>query len=153
MKSLGVLVIAMALLTVGYFLKQPTLLDSNSVESKQATQPKNNSQDPTVSLHTHDHNHQAAGNTSSQASQTTAVAPGKTGNPHFDQLSPEMQQALKDQLLLENPTTTTEGPNGAIILPAKGRFTQMPVAVQMPDGTIQIREYSSIPKPQYQLSK
>lgn len=153
MKTLGVLIIAMALLTVGYFLKQPTLLDSNIVESKQATQPKNNSQDPTASLHTHDHNHQATGNTSLQASQTTAVPPGKTGNAHFDQLSPEMQQALKDQLLLENPTTTTEGPNGAVILPSQGRFTQMPVAVQMPDGTIQIREYSSIPKPQYQLSK
>ena len=148
MKTLGVLIIAMALLTVGYFLKQPTLFDSNSVESKQATQPKNNSQDPTASLH--DHNHQTTGNASAQ---TSSLAPGKTGNPHFDQLTPEMQQALKDQLLLENPTTTTEGPNGAVILPSQGRFTQMPVAVQMPDGTIQIREYSSIPKPQYQLSK
>ena len=62
-------------------------------------------------------------------------------------MTPEMQQALKESLLLENPTTTIDGPNGAVILPSQGRFTQMPVAVQMPDGTIQIREYSSIPKP------
>jgi hypothetical protein len=147
MKSLGVLVIVMALLTVGYFLKQPTLLDNNNVESNQATEKTTNSQDPAASLHSHDHDHHSSGNAASQGSQTTAVAPGKTGNPHFDQLSPEMQQALKDSLLLEGPMETYKLKNGTVIMPAKDRFTQMPVAVQMPDGTIQIKEYSVIPRP------
>ncbi len=76
-----------------------------------------------------------------------------TGNPHFDQLSPKMQQSLKDSLLLEGPRETYTLDNGTVILPAKDRFTQMPVAVRMPDGTIQIKEYSYIPKPKVQIGK
>lgn len=88
-----------------------------------------------------------ASNTQSSATQPSNT-PNKqlTGNKHFDQMTPEMQQALKESLLLENPSTTIDGQNGTVILPSQGRFTQMPVAVQMPDGSIQIREYSEIPK-------
>ena len=75
-----------------------------------------------------------------------------TGNPHFDQLSPEMQKALKDSLLLEGPKETYTRPDGSVVLPSNGRFTQMPVAVQMPDGTIKIQEYSNIPKPKLILT-
>ena len=64
---------------------------------------------------------------------------------HFDQLSPEMKQAIKDKLLLNGPMETILHPNGRVELPSHGRFTQMPVAVKMPDGSVQIREYSHIP--------
>ena len=69
----------------------------------------------------------------------------ETGNPHFDRLAPEVQQALKDSLLLEGPMEVIYQPDGSIKLPSNGRVTQMPVAVQMPDGSIEVREYSNIP--------
>lgn len=71
---------------------------------------------------------------------------GNTGNPHLDQLSPEMRQAIRDKLLLNGPMETIEHPDGTIELPSNGRFTQMPVAVRMPDGTLEVREYSQIPE-------
>lgn len=64
---------------------------------------------------------------------------------HLNQLSPEMKQAIKDKLLLHGPMEVIQHPDGSFELPSNGRFTQMPVAVQMPDGSIQIREYSHIP--------
>lgn len=64
---------------------------------------------------------------------------------HLDQLSPEMKQAIKDKLLLHGPMEVIHHSDGSFELPSNGRFTQMPVAVQMPDGSIQIREYSYIP--------
>ena len=78
----------------------------------------------------------------------------QTNNPHYEQLTPEMKQALKDSLLLENDTETFTKDDGTVVLPANGRSTQVSVAVQMPDGTIQIREYSNIPKapPKYKIS-
>jgi len=88
-----------------------------------------------------------------QASTITKGEPKVlTGNPHYDQLSPEMQKALKDSLLLEGPRETYTRADGSVVLPSNGRFTQMPVAVQMPDGTIKIQEYSNIPKPQIKLN-
>ena len=152
MKWLGIIILALALIILGYFLKQPTLVDSASTDTPQESM-QNHTQAHEHKLDVHDHDHSQDNSAASKNTQTTTVEPGKTGNAHFDQLTPEMQQALKDQLLLENPTTTQEGPNGAIILPSQGRFTQMPVAVQMPDGSIEIREYSSIPKPQLKENK
>jgi hypothetical protein len=64
---------------------------------------------------------------------------------HLDQLSPEMKQAIKDKLLQHGPMEVIQHADGSFELPSNGRFTQMPVAVQMPDGSIQIREYSQIP--------
>ena len=65
---------------------------------------------------------------------------------HLSQLTPEMRQAIKDKLLLHGSMETQKNPDGSIGLPTNGRYTQMPVAVQMPDGSIQIKEYSYIPK-------
>lgn len=92
-------------------------------------------------LDQHDHDHS---DHDDQTAHSSTDSP--TGNPHFDQLSPEMKQALKNRLLLEGPMETIQRPDGSISLPSNGRFTQMPVAVQMPDGSIQIREYSQLPK-------
>ncbi len=105
-------------------------------------------------------------NTLATKSNASTIKPGKTlqpssnqtkqkvltGNPHYDQLSPGMQKALKDSLLLEGPKKTYSRPDGSVVLPSNGRFTQMPVAVQMPDGTIKIQEYSNIPKPQLKMT-
>ena len=89
----------------------------------------------------------------SQATSTPNVkAKVLTGNAHFDQMTPKMQQALKDSLLLEGPKKTYTRADGSVVLPSNGRFTQMPVAVQMPDGTIKIQEYSNIPKPILKLT-
>jgi len=143
MKYLAVLVITAAFLGLGYFFAQPSVVQNNTMDSEH-----------------HDHNHahpdinqqvqQAASKKNNQTvpGQSSTVPSGKTGNPHFDQMSPEMQQALKDSLLLEGPMETITHPDGKIELPANGRFTQMPVAVEMPDGSIEIREYSQIPKKQ-----
>lgn len=65
---------------------------------------------------------------------------------HQDQLSEEMKQSIRDQLFQHGPKRTIERPDGTVIMPSDGRFTQVPVAVQMPDGTIQIKEYSELPK-------
>jgi hypothetical protein len=97
------------------------------------------SSDSGLENHNHDHSGHDTNNT-----HPSKDAP--TGNPHFDQLTPEMQQALKDKLLLEGPMQTHQLSNGTVILPAKDRYTQMPVAVRMPDGKVVIKEYSVIPK-------
>lgn len=65
---------------------------------------------------------------------------------HIDMLSPEMKQAIKEKLLLHGPMEVIRHPDGRIELPSNGRFTQMPVAVEMPDGSIQIKEYSKLPE-------
>ncbi len=68
-----------------------------------------------------------------------------SGNAHLDQLSPEMKQSLRETLLFNAPIETIKRPDGSVIMNTNGRVTHMPVAVQMPDGSIQIKEYSYIP--------
>ncbi len=65
---------------------------------------------------------------------------------HIDMLSDEMKQSIRDKLFHHGPKDTIERDDGITILPANGRFTQMPVAVQMPDGSIKIQEYSVLPE-------
>lgn len=80
-------------------------------------------------------------------SPTDDTASLKSGDVrHIDMLSEEMKQSIRDKLFHHGPKDTIERDDGSIILPANGRFTQMPVAVQMPDGTIKIQEYSVLPK-------
>ncbi len=143
MKYFSVFLVVLLALTAGYFFTQPTLIDTG-LESPAALKPLTNNASPgNVLKHSHDgHDHSSTSTTKQQAN----LGKGKTGNPHFDQLSPEMQQALKDSLLLEGPMETHTRADGTIVLPANGRFTQMPVAVEMPDGSIEIREYSVVPK-------
>lgn len=64
---------------------------------------------------------------------------------HQDMLTEEMKQGIRDQLLFHGPMETIENADGSVELQSNGRFTQMPVAVKMPDGTIQIKEYSKLP--------
>ncbi|MGK0446111.1 MAG: hypothetical protein ACJA1U_003063 [Bermanella sp.] len=143
MKYFSVFLVVLLALAAGYFFSQPTLIDTG-LESPVALKPLTNNASPDNALqHSHDeHDHSSA----SAAKQHANLGEGKTGNPHFDQLSPEMQQAVKDSLLLEGPMETHTRADGVIVLPANGRFTQMPVAVEMPDGSIEIREYSVVPK-------
>ena len=65
---------------------------------------------------------------------------------HQDLLSEEMKQAIRNQLFQHGEKRTITQPDGTVIMPSDGRFTQVPVAVEMPDGTIQIKEYSELPK-------
>ena len=109
------------------------LVDGNSditIDTKKSIEHKD--------IHKHDHHDEHH-----QNSNASITSP--TGNPHFDQLTPEMKQALKEKLLLEGPMETHIRQNGLIELPSNGRFTQIPVAIQMPDGSIKIREYSVLP--------
>ena len=64
---------------------------------------------------------------------------------HIDMLTLEMKQSLRDQLIQHGSRETFTKADGTVVLPADGRATQVSVAVQMPDGSIQIREYSEIP--------
>lgn len=64
---------------------------------------------------------------------------------HQDMLTEEMKQGIRDQLLFHGPMETIENADGSVELQSNGRFTQMPVAVKMPDGKIQIKEYSKLP--------
>ena len=147
MKFIAVLIIITAIIA-GYFLQQPKLakntdhlVEPHSHEHSPNI-PSNAAIKPPSQALQHDHaSHQSQAKTNPSNPQQTT-----TGNPHFDQLTPEMQQAVKDSLLLEGPMRTYKRKDGAIVLPANGRFTQMPVAVEMPDGSIEIREYSVVPK-------
>ncbi len=65
---------------------------------------------------------------------------------HVDMLSEDMKQAIRDKLLHHSPKEVIYHNDGRIELPSKGRYTQMPVAVQMPDGSIKIQEYSVLPE-------
>lgn len=153
MKYLGLVVLIFIAIIVGYNLQSPQLVDTQTTpnSSKNKASPMSSQTDGAL---THDHDHDSHSNTAANAAASAQPpAQGKTGNPHFDRLTPEMQQAVKDSLLLEGPMKTHKRPDGTIVLPSNGRFTQMPVAVQMPDGSIQIREYSVVPKPAVPASK
>lgn len=63
---------------------------------------------------------------------------------HQDMLSEEMKQAIRDKLLLHGPMEVIYHPDGHIELPSNGRFTQIPVAVKKADGSIEIKEYSTL---------
>lgn len=63
---------------------------------------------------------------------------------HEDMLSEEMKQAIRDKLLFHGSMDVIKHPDGSIELPSNGRFSQMPVAVEMPDGSIKIKEYSTL---------
>ena len=63
---------------------------------------------------------------------------------HEDMLSEEIKQSIREKLLLEGPMEVIHHPDGSIELPANGRFTQMPVAVKRADGSIEIKEYSTL---------
>jgi hypothetical protein len=102
--------------------------DKNVVMSKQSTE-----QAQTIE-HVHEANSQLDENTNHKVPR------------HDDMLSEEMKQAIRDKLLFHGPMKVITHPDGSIELPANGRFTQMPVAVEMPDGSIQIKEYSSLPE-------
>ena len=65
---------------------------------------------------------------------------------HIDYMSPEIKQALRDKLLFNAPIETEARSDGSVIMKTNGRVTHMPVAIQMPDGTIKIKEYSYIPE-------
>ena len=92
--------------------------------------------------HAHDINDTVNGST--EAASANKTAEDKLPR-HQDMLSEDMKQAIRDKLLFHGPMEVIEHPDGRIELPSNGRFTQMPVAVEMPDGTIQIKEYSSLP--------
>jgi hypothetical protein len=77
---------------------------------------------------------------------TTDTDNNSTTPRHQDMLTEEMKEAIRGKLLFHGPMEVIEHPDGRIELPSNGRFTQMPVAVKMPDGTIQIKEYSSLPE-------
>ena len=96
----------------------------------------------------HDHDHHGKSHPDSKATSPQGPFKSPSNDAHFEQLSPEMKQALRETLLLNGPMKTYTRPDGAIVLPSNGRTTQMPVAVQMPDGSIQIREYQYIPDDQ-----
>jgi hypothetical protein len=81
----------------------------------------------------------------SDGSRSQAVTENKAVR-HEDLLSEEMKQAIRDKLLFHGSMAVIEHPDGSIELPSNGRFTQMPVAVEMPDGSIQIKEYSALPE-------
>ena len=95
-------------------------------------------------------------NASSTVTKNSGSTATKDKMPrHQDMLSEEMKQAIRDDLILHGPGKTFEKPDGTVVLPSGGRSTQVSVAVQMPDGTIQIREYSELPKdtkPKYTVS-
>lgn len=73
--------------------------------------------------------------------------------PHVDHLSPQMKQAVKDKLFHHGPKTTTKDSQGRIRLDHAGRFVNMPVAVRKADGSIEIKEYSVVPKTHTEVTK
>jgi hypothetical protein len=69
-----------------------------------------------------------------------------TGNTHLDQLSPKMKQAIRNKLYHHNTKEAVIDNSGGTLVPMNGKYVQIPVAVQMPDGSIEIKEYSYIPE-------
>lgn len=91
-------------------------------------------------------NDTSKGSVSRAVTKEAESAAGDQIPRHQDMLSEEMKQAIRDKLFFHGPREVIEHPDGRIELPLNGRFTQIPVAVKMPDGTIQIKEYSSLPE-------
>ncbi len=124
------------------FRTGPSLQESTegTKESTQANVP------PNKNVNTNSASSNPATNSSPQTSSINGnVANVNKGVKHIDMLTPEMRQAIKDKLFHHGPKTVIYHDDGRISLPANGRYTQMPVAVQMPDGTIKIQEYSVLP--------
>jgi hypothetical protein len=97
--------------------------------------------------HVHTPNGTNKGSTGAATANNAASGTAQDKVPrHQDMLNEEMKQAIRDDLILHGPQETFEKPDGTVVLPSSGRSTQVSVAVQMPDGSIQIREYSELPK-------
>lgn len=89
---------------------------------------------------------QAGNSPATQADHSATGAAAQTQADDTPELSPEMKESLRKMLFQHGPKTTTTHPDGTIEMPMNGRYTQMPVAIQKPDGTIVIREYSVVPE-------
>lgn len=130
--------------TIAVVLMLATFNPNMSVIDNNLDITKSNDKASSDSIFSHEHNHDHdAHNPNNQTKK----------NVHYEQLSPEVKQALKNSLLLENDTETFTKDDGTVVLPVNGRATQVTVAVQMPDGSIQIKEYSNIPKPNIEFTK
>ncbi|MCP5326469.1 MAG: hypothetical protein H7A09_09135 [Oceanospirillaceae bacterium] len=88
----------------------------------------------------------AANNAAQQADNSATSAGAQAQADDTPELSPEMKESLRKMLFQHGPKTTITHPDGTIEMPMNGRYTQMPVAIQKPDGTIVIREYSVVPE-------
>ncbi|EAT12182.1 hypothetical protein HF888_05205 [Bermanella marisrubri] len=133
-----VFILVLALITSFY---QKTELvhqhDHAPQHQSEASQKQQQAPHPNDNHDGHDHQH---GSHKTDDPQATSYVP----------LDPEIREALKQQLLLEGAMETQTLPDGRVVLPSNGRTTQMPVAIQHPDGTIEIREYSVVPKEEKQ---
>lgn len=149
--GLIILVIALVILSSRFseegIVSQPSTNEAVVNNSSAMTAGNKASEELTVNDAKHpEHNH-------GQADEHQAE--GDKMPRHQDMLSEEMKQAIRDQLILHGPKKTFEKNDGTVVFPSGGRSTQVTVAVQMPDGTIQIREYSELPedsKPIYKVS-
>lgn len=116
-------------------------LNSTSIEKSDIQQKKEMKHDHDANDLMSNSSNSSARSDNSNSSENTEVMPR-----HEDLLTEEMKQAIRDKLLFHGPMEVIRNPDGSIELPSNGRFTQMPVAVEMPDGSIQIKEYSKLPK-------
>lgn len=94
---------------------------------------------------THDHKSESLkSNTSKDVKQPPST--DQSSVSHLDQISPEMKEQIKSKLLFHAPIETIQRADGSVLMIPNGRSAQMPVAVQMPDGSIVVKEYSYIPE-------
>jgi hypothetical protein len=94
---------------------------------------------------THDHKSESLkSNTSKDVKQPPST--DQSSVSHLDQISPEMKEQIKSKLLFHAPIETIQRADGSVLMNPNGRSAQMPVAVQMPDGSIVVKEYSYIPE-------
>lgn len=146
--GLGILVVALIIVSGRFEDAEP------AVAGSQKTEPSVNSSDSALVAEKPAELKQKTEYTQGADGQNQAGADEKVVR-HQDMLSEEMKQAIRDKLISHGPGETFTGADGTVVLPSGGRSTQVSVAVQMPDGTIEIREYSELPKstkPIYKVS-
>ena len=129
--------LAMAVVLRYFFAPNTSIVQDNNNNVPPA------SDDPDISALLH--NHSEYRHIDQYTKPVDPAAGTITSNPHLEAMTPEMKQALRDKLLLHGTMETFKQPDGNVILPSRGRSTQMPVAVEMPDGSIVIKEYSEVP--------
>jgi hypothetical protein len=127
------------------FYQQPKVVNPMTTTTKEITSISKKSQNSSNAEKTHHHDtHPLTSHVITNDDEDLSVNPSDAS--HLDQISPEMREKIRAKLLFHAPIDTIKGDDGFVLMNPNGRYTQMPVAVQMPDGSITVKEYSYIPE-------
>jgi hypothetical protein len=141
MKNVLLVCIAIFIIAVAFY-QQPEVVNPMGATSTDVSSENKASASTVHAEAAHDHKSESLKSNASKQPLST----DQSSASHLDQISPDMKEKIKSKLLFHAPIETIQRADGSVLMNPNGRSAQMPVAVQMPDGSIVVKEYSYIPE-------